>query len=215
LRAIDCKSTVGVSGTTYTGDIMTQVRRYTNLVVELAHSASFDVVHAHDWMTYPAGLAVATYTSKPLVVHVHSTEFDRSGEHINQQVYNIERAGVQGADSVICVSQFTRGLLLSRYAARAEKVRVVYNAIKQPPGDSSDVPAVARAEKIVLFLGRVTMQKGPEYFLQAAKKVLEKYDQVRFVVAGNGDMFGQIVDLAASLGMAVMLLLQDFCRAQI
>ena len=197
---------------TYTGDIMAQVRRYTDLVAELAWRESFDVVHAHDWMTFPAGLAVAAQTGKPLVVHVHSTEFDRSGQNVNQQVYDIERAGVQGADSVICVSQLTRGLLLSRYAARAQKVRVVYNAVRQPAGDGFDVPAIARDEKIVLFLGRVTMQKGPDYFLQAAKKVLEKYERVRFVVAGNGDMFGRTVDLAAAMGIGRYVSFTGFLR---
>ena len=185
----------------YGGNLMTQVRRYSGLAVELADGECFDVIHAHDWMTYPAGLAVAAHTGKPLVVHVHSTEFDRSGEHVNRQVCDIERAGIHGADRVICVSNFTRGILLRRYAAPAERVEVVYNGVNLPSNDGFAAPNIARDQKLVLFLGRITMQKGPEYFLQAAKKVLEKFNKVRFVMAGNGDLAARSVELAAELGI--------------
>jgi glycosyltransferase involved in cell wall biosynthesis len=203
---------MGASPGMYRGDLMTQIQRYASLAVELAGRESFDVVHAHDWMTYPAGLAVAAYTGKPLVVHLHSTEFDRSGEHVNQHVYDIERAGMHGADRVICVSYLTRGIVLSRYSVPAGKVEVVYNAVAQPDGGLPEPLPIARDEKIVLFLGRITMQKGPEYFLQAAKKVLEKYKKVRFVLAGSGDMTGQIVELAAALGIGRYVTFTGFLR---
>ena len=198
----------------YGGNLMTQVRRYSDLAVELADGECFDVIHAHDWMTYPAGLAVAAHTGKPLVVHVHSTEFDRSGERINQQVYDIERAGIYGADKVICVSNFTRSILLGRYSAPAERVEVVYNGVNPPSNDCLAVPAVARDEKIVLFLGRITMQKGPEYFLQAAKKVLEKFNKVRFVMAGNGDLAARSVEMAAELGIGRYVTFTGFLSSE-
>ena len=196
----------------YRGDLMTQIQRYASLAVELAKRESFDVVHAHDWMTYPAGLAVSAYTGKPLVAHLHSTEFDRSGEHVNQHVYDIERAGMHGADRVICVSYLTRGIALSRYGVPPEKVEVVYNAVEKPDGSPIETPPIARDEKIVLFLGRLTMQKGPEYFLLAAKKVLEKYKKVRFVIAGSGDMTAQVVEMSAALGIGRHVTFTGFLR---
>lgn len=196
----------------YGGDLMGQVHRYASLVVALAQDEAFDVVHAHDWMTYPAGLAVAAISGKPLVVHLHSTEFDRSGENINQQVYDIERAGMHGADRVICVSYLTRGIALSRYGVNPEKVEVVYNAVDMPSDKAVGTTPIARDEKIVLFLGRVTMQKGPEYFLRAAKKVLGKFKKVRFVIAGSGDLISQAVSLAAELRIGKHVAFTGFLR---
>jgi len=196
----------------YQGDLMGQVRRYAALAVKLARDEPFDVIHAHDWITYPAGLAVAAHSGKPLVVHLHSTEFDRSGENVNQQVYDIERAGLHGADRVICVSYLTRSTALARYGVAPEKAEVVYNAVEPPKGAALDTTPIARDEKIVLFLGRITMQKGPEYFLRAAKKVLEKYKKVRFVIAGSGDMVGQAVELAAELRIGRHVTFTGFLR---
>ncbi len=183
----------------YEGDLLSQIHRYARLSVELAKRESFDVVHAHDWMTFPAGQAVAAATGKPLIVHVHSTEFDRSGQNINQNVYDIERAGMHCARRVICVSHLTRTTVITRYGVPAEDVEVVYNAVELTNGHKFATTPIKRNEKIVLFLGRVTMQKGPEYFLQAAKKVIQKYDKVRFVIAGSGDMIEQCIRLAADL----------------
>jgi len=196
----------------YGGDLMSQVRRYAALAVELANRESFDVIHAHDWMTYPAGLAVAAYSGKPLVVHVHSTEFDRSGENVWQPVYEIERAGMHGADKVICVSYLTRRIVLNRYNVPPEKVEVVYNAVENNGHSEWDITPIARDEKIVLFLGRITLQKGPEYFIQAAKKVLDRYKKVRFVVAGSGDMIGRIIEMAANLGIGRFVTFTGFLR---
>ena len=195
----------------YTGDMLDQIHRYASLAVELAADENFDVIHAHDWMTYPAGLAVAAYSGKPLIVHVHSTEFDRSGNNINQQVYHIERAGMHGADRVICVSHLTRGIVVRRYEVDPEKIDVVYNAV-QPAREEVPMPPITRDEKIVLFLGRLTLQKGPEYFLQAAKKVLSKYKKVRFVMAGSGDLINKSIELAAELGIGRYVTFTGFLR---
>ena len=199
-------------GAQYTGNLLDQVYRYARLAVDLAHHEQFDVIHAHDWMTFPAGLAVAATTGKPLVVHVHSTEFDRSGENVYQQVYDIERAGMHGADRVVCVSGLTRNIVISRYGVAPEKVEVVYNAVARPDNIPLEMPPIRRDEKIVLFLGRVTMQKGPEYFLQAAKKVVEKFDNVRFVMAGSGDMITQCIRLAADLKLGRHVTFTGFLR---
>ncbi len=212
LAAVPLERLVGPGPGHYGGDLMAQVRRYASLTVELARDERFDVIHGHDWMTFPAALAVAAHSGKPLVVHVHSTEFDRSGENVNQEVYDIERAGMHGADRVICVSFLTRGIVLSRYGVPPEKVEVVYNAVEPPAGQRLAMRPIARDEKIVLFLGRITMQKGPEYFLLAAKKVLEKFKKVRFVLAGSGDQFGRAIELAAALGIGRHITFTGFLR---
>jgi len=198
----------------YGGDMFQQIQRYALLAVRLALTETFDVIHAHDWMTYPAGLAVAAVTGKPLVVHIHSTEFDRSGEHVNQQIYDIERQGMEQADRVIAVSYLTRRILMERYGISSARIDVVYNAIDMNNGQALPPPAIRRDEKIVLFLGRITMQKGPEYFLMAAKRVLEIEDNVRFVMAGSGDMIQRSIELAAHLGIGHKVMFTGFLRGR-
>jgi len=197
----------------YAGDLFGEVNRYARLVADAARRHSFDVIHAHDWMTYPAGLSVAALTGKPLVVHIHSTEFDRSGTHVNQHVYDIERAGLHGAQRVICVSRLTRDIVTSRYGVPESKCRVVYNAITiNGEAIPSSVERIESHDKIVLFLGRITMQKGPEYFLAAARKVLQIMDNVKFVMAGSGDMIRRMIELAAALGIGHRVTFTGFLR---
>lgn len=197
----------------YGGDLFHEIERYAKLAAIIAAREQFDVVHAHDWMTYRAGIAAAAITGKPLIVHVHSTEFDRSGEHVNQQIYDIERQGMHFATKAICVSHLTKTIVVNRYAVPAEKVEVVYNAVEfngtAPP---ADIPDIQTSEKIVLFLGRITMQKGPEYFLRAAKKVLEVTPNVRFIMAGSGDMIRSSIEMAAGLGIGHRVLFTGFLR---
>lgn len=189
---------MGGAGVHYDGDLISQIHHYASLAVELARNEDFDVIHAHDWMTFPAAQAVAAASGKPLIVHVHSTEFDRSGENVNQQVYDIERTGIHAASRVICVSHLTRNIVTNHYGIGGGKIEVVYNAVDLP-NDALQMKPIDRNEKIVLFLGRVTMQKGPEYFLQTAKKVIEKFQDVRFIVAGSGDMIRSCIQLTADL----------------
>jgi len=204
--------TIGAGANYYRGDLMSQVSRYARLAVRLAKKDRFDVIHAHDWMTYPAGMAVKAATGKPLVVHVHSTEFDRSGLNVNQEIYNIERAGLHGADRIVCVSHLTRSLVIRHYGVAQEKIRVVYNAVDMPLTDELAYKPIRQSEKLVLFLGRVTMQKGPEYFLRAAKKVVEKYPNVRFVIAGSGDMMTSCIREVADLQLGRYVTFTGFLR---
>ncbi len=205
-----------IGPTDYSGDMYTEVHRYAAVAAELAKNEEFDVVHAHDWMTYPAGIVVAAVSGKPLIVHVHSTEFDRSGEHVNQTIYDIERAGMHTADKVIAVSNFTRNIIISRYGLSAEKVEVVYNGIEHNGNGNMDLgeTRIGKNEKIVLFLGRITMQKGPEYFLMAAKKVLDVTDSVKFVMAGSGDLMTRAIEMAAELGIGHKVLFTGFLRGE-
>ena len=199
----------------YSNDMYTEVYRYAAAAVELAENAQFDVVHAHDWMTYPAGIEVAAMSKKPLVIHVHSTEFDRSGENVNQMIYDIEREGMERADKVITVSYFTRNLVISRYGISGDKVEVVHNGVERNGSDwVLSGTGIEKDEKIVLFLGRITMQKGPEYFLQAAKKVLDIMDNVKFVMAGSGDLMHRAVEMAAELGIGQKVLFTGFLRGE-
>jgi len=204
----------GGSGQDYSGDVLADAGRYARLVLKSCVGLGFDVIHAHDWMTYPAGLAIARVTGKPLVAHIHSTEFDRSGAHVHQRLYDIERRGMHGAVRVIAVSQYTASLVEHRYGVAKEKIRVVYNGVEA--GDPMDrLPeGISSKDKIVLFLGRITMQKGPEYFVEAAKRVLEKVQNVKFLVAGNGDMARSMIEHAAELGIGHKVLFTGFLRGK-
>jgi glycogen(starch) synthase len=196
----------------YGPNICEEVQRYAMRVMKIAESEEFDVIHAHDWMTFPAGIALSARSGKPLVVQVHSTEFDRSGEHVNQYVYDIERHGMHAAARVITVSNYTRSIVVNRYSVPPEKVEVVYNGIDFSGSGAAPPAGSTGGDKVVLFLGRITMQKGPEYFLYAAKKVLEKEKNVKFVMAGDGDRLYGTIDLAAWLGIGHKVFFTRFLR---
>jgi glycosyltransferase involved in cell wall biosynthesis len=146
------------------------------------------------------------------VVHVHSTEFDRAGSGANQRVYDIERRGMHAALRVIAVSNLTRNICVSRYGVDPGKVDVVWNGIDSASAQVVEGEGIRSKDKIVLFLGRITMQKGPEYFIRAAKRVLEKVQDVKFVVAGSGDMAVRMIEEAASLGIGHKVLFTGFLR---
>jgi len=205
-----------IGGVDYAGDMYNEVHRYAAVAVKLAAQEEFDIVHAHDWMTYPAAIAVSKMSGKPLVIHVHSTEFDRSGENVNQMIYDIERAGMHHADKVIAVSYFTRNIIINRYGVSEDKVEVVHNGVEHNGNGNKMLSeiGIGKDEKVVLFLGRITMQKGPEYFLMAAKKVLEVMDNVKFVMAGSGDLMHRAIEMAAELGIGSKVLFTGFLHGE-
>lgn len=187
----------------YGANLMEEVARYAMVAAQVAKDleGQFDVIHAHDWLTYFAGIAAKRVSGKPLVVHMHATEFDRSGENINRRVYAIEKAGMQAADRVIAVSELTRRIVIGKYGIPADKVVTVHNAVRF--GESEEaVPERAVKDKVVTFLGRITYQKGPDYFVEAAAKVLQRVSDVRFVMAGSGDLMNHVVRRVAQLGIA-------------
>ena len=183
-------------------NLMEEISRYALIASGLAAKENFDVIHAHDWLTYPAGIAAKKTSGKPLVVHMHATEFDRSGENINQQVYEIEREGMVEADKVITVSNLTRNIVINKYGIDPDKVITVHNAVDHSMLE--DVKNIQKPykEKLVTFLGRITMQKGPEYFIEAVHKILQKDPDVRFVMAGSGDMLNRMIERVAHLRIA-------------
>lgn len=203
----------------YSGDLFQQTRRYADLCLDLAKGEDFDVIHAHDWLTFPAAQALSESTGKPWIAHVHSTEYDRAGEGANTHIAEYEKKGVLAADRVIAVSEFTRKILVNRFGLDKDKCDVVYNGVEQTimNGVEKSKPVVPPAgikkgEKVVLYLGRVTMQKGPEYFIAAAKKVLEKMDNVKFVVAGSGDQIERTIEQAAKAGIGSKITFTGFLR---
>lgn len=197
----------------YDGDLILAAERYAHFCVRAAQGIPFDVIHAHDWLTYPAGIALARLTGRPLIVHVHATEFDRSGDHVSQSVYNIERRGMHAAVRVIAVSMLTRNLLVNRYGVSPDKIDVVYNGVDLEPA-AYGIKRIERSERIVLYFGRITMQKGPEYFVRAAKRVLEVEKSVRFVVAGSGDQAASMIEMAAALGIGGKMTFTGFLRGK-
>ena len=185
----------------YGANLMEEVSRYALVALSIADKFQYDVIHAHDWLTYAAGIAAKQISGKPLVVHVHATEFDRSGENVNQVVYDIERNGMEAADRVITVSNLTRQIVIERYGIPAEKVFTVHNAVEPVEKPETDEVTKHVREKIVTFLGRVTYQKGPDYFVEAAHKVLQRDPNVRFVMAGSGDLLNRMIRRVAQLKM--------------
>ena len=199
----------------YGANLMEEVARYAVVAAQVARDleGQFDVIHAHDWLTYYAGIAAKRVSGKPLVVHMHATEYDRSGENVNTQVYAIERAGMHAADRVIAVSNLTRNIVINRYGVPADKVVTVHNAVRFAAGQCK-MPERGVDDKIVTFLGRITYQKGPDYFVEAAAKVLKKVPNVRFVMAGSGDMMNHVIRRVARLGIADRFHFTGFLRGE-
>ncbi|MFI3301786.1 MAG: glycosyltransferase family 4 protein [Rikenellaceae bacterium] len=188
----------------YGANLMEEVARYAIVAAQVAKEleGQFDVIHAHDWLTYYAGIAAKRVSGKPLVVHLHASEHDRSGENVNTQVFAIEQGGMMAADKVISVSNLTRNIAITKYGIPAEKVITVHNAVRFAEKENEPLPERGVEDKIVTFLGRITFQKGPDYFVEAAAKVLQRVPNVRFVMAGSGDMMNHVIRRVARLGIA-------------
>jgi len=186
----------------YGKDLYTEIANYAVVAGEIALKEEFDIIHSHDWLTYPAGIAAKRASGKPLVIHVHATDFDRSGGKVNPTVFEIEKTGMEVADKIIAVSKLTRNTVIDKYGIHPDKVVTVYNAV-DPLSDQEKLQMKRGiTDKVVTFLGRVTLQKGPEYFVQAAYKVLQKMDNVRFVMAGSGELLEKMIHWTSSLGIS-------------
>lgn len=198
----------------YGSNLMEEVARYAMVggTIAMTHKGEFDVIHAHDWLTYMAGIAAKRLSGKPLVVHVHATSFDRSSDNnIDTRVYDIEKRGMEAADRVITVSDLTRNIVITKYGIDPSKVVTVHNAVDFSGRSEIQVDRGVK-EKVVTFLGRITFQKGPEYFIEAAAKVLKKCENVRFVMAGSGDMMNRSIRQVARLGISDRFHFTGFLR---
>ena len=198
----------------YGGDLFDEVARYARVVAHLATQESFDLVHGHDWMTAPAAIAAAKASDCPLVMHAHALERDRSGQSGDTRVKELERLGLTTADLVVCVSHYTSNIVHHDYGVPRERLRVVHNAVTQKQQQREWHTDRTVKDPIILFLGRVTMQKGPEYFLEAAAQVVPIRPDVTFVFSGSGDMLPRMIEYSAKLGLAEHIHFTGFLRGK-
>lgn len=187
----------------YPDNLLEEINNYSIVAGVVARQQEYEVIHSHDWLTYPAGIHAKQISGKPLVIHVHATDFDRSRGNVNPSVYSIEKNGMDQADCIMCVSELTRQTVIHKYHQDPNKCFTVHNAVSPMEQEILDiVPKKNPKEKRVTFLGRITMQKGPEYFVEAANMVLQRTRHVRFVMAGSGDMMNAMIRLAAERGIS-------------
>jgi glycogen synthase len=197
----------------YDGNLIARVWQYARRCADLVADEPFDAIHAHDWVTFPAGMLLAARSGKPLIVHVHATEFDRSGDSPNPDVYTIEYQGMHRAAAVIAVSHLTKRTIVERYHVAPDKVRVAHNGVAH--NSSTGAKPLRRGdERTVLFLGRLTAQKGPEYFVEAAARVLSKLENVRFVIAGWGDLAPRVIEKVAVMGLGHKVFFAGFLQGR-
>jgi len=187
----------------YGNNLFNEVFNYALVAKSISKSNNFDIIHAHDWLTYPAAIAAKHISKKPLIVHVHATEYDRGGGYINPKVYSIERQGMDEADHIVAVSNFTKQIVVNKYGINPKKISVVHNGV-EPLCDyfKLNISKHLVDDKIVTFLGRITAQKGPDYFVEAAYRVLQHVSNVRFVMAGSGDMRAAMFKKVNALNIA-------------
>lgn len=198
----------------YPANLHEEINNYSIIAGVVARTEQFDIIHAHDWLTFPAGIHAKQVSGKPLCIHVHATDFDRSRGHVNPTVYSIEKDGMDHADCIMCVSELTRQTVINQYHQDPRKVFTVHNAVYPLKAEAAALPRPDHRgkEKVVTFLGRITMQKGPEYFVEAANMVLHRMGNVRFCMAGSGDMMNQMIYLAAERGISDRFHFPGFMR---
>lgn len=203
----------------YGENLLEEVERYAFVAASIAKQNTFDVIHAHDWLCYKAGVIAKQISNKPLIVHVHATEYDRSGENINQEVYQVEKYGMDNADMIVAVSDFTKNIIINKYHQHPDKVVTIHNGVEQNNPkekftNSKKYFTKTKRKKIVSFIGRITFQKGPDYFIEAAEKVLKKDKNFLFIMAGKGDMLNKMVALVAKKRISKNFLFTGFLEGQ-
>ncbi len=198
----------------YPDNLLEEINNYSIVAGVIARTIPCDVIHSHDWLTYPAGIHAKNITGKPLVNHVHATDFDRSRGNVNPTVFAIEKDGMNNADHIITVSDLTRRTVIEKYGIDPAKVTTVHNAVIPLSDELLNLPRHETKDKVITFLGRITMQKGPEYFVEAAAKVLQKSKNVRFVMAGSGDMMDAMIRLVAKRNIADRFHFTGFLRGK-
>jgi glycosyltransferase involved in cell wall biosynthesis len=203
------------------GDIYSEVIKYAILSEEIIKNTNFDLIHCHDWLTIESGILAKKITGKPLIFHIHATEIDRTGGFVNQVIYDIEKKGMEIADKVVAVSQFTKDIIIKHYGISPDKIEVVHNGIdyylqKSGQRDQELIDNLNQLKnlgtKFVTFIGRLTFQKGVEYLLEAAKIVSEHNSDIKFLIAGSGDLEQSLIQKTAQLGLSSKVIFPGFLR---
>lgn len=199
----------------YPKNLHEEINNFSIIAGVIARSQEFDIIHAHDWLTFPAGVHAKQVSGKPLVIHVHATDFDRSRGNVNPTVYSVEKNGMDNADCIMCVSELTRQTVINHYHQDPAKCVAMHNAVYPLSEEITNLPETKKpGEKVVTFMGRITMQKGPEYFVEAAAKVLQRTHNIRFCMAGSGDKMDEMIDLATARGIADRFHFPGFMRGK-
>ena len=203
----------------YPDNLYEEINNYSIVAGVIARQQEYDIIHAHDWLTYPAGIHAKQVSGKPMVIHVHATDFDRSRGNVNPTVYSIEKDGMDHADLIMCVSELTRQTVINHYHQDPAKCIAMHNAVyplDEEIKEFVDIPIenADQKDKVVTFLGRITMQKGPEYFVEAAEKVLKRTKGIRFCMAGSGDKMQEMIDLVAAKGISDRFHFPGFMRGK-
>jgi glycosyltransferase involved in cell wall biosynthesis len=188
----------------YGPDMGGAVEQFTAMAVDMTKDIDPDVVHCHDWMTYEAGIRASRYHRRPLVAHIHATELDRTDFHPNEWIVARERKGLLHADRVIAVSNYTKDILHKHYGIANDKIIVVHNGHEQQTMKVKPTLIAQRGSKkapLVLFLGRLTVQKNPIQFLDVARTIHALRPDVQFVMAGDGPMMGHLIESACDRGL--------------
>ena len=208
-------------GVSFASSLVEEVYRYAELAGNIAQETPHDVIHAHEWLSFYAGIEARKAAGRPYIAHVHATEYDRSGGNMNPEVCAIEEEGLRKADHVIAVSQYTKNIVMDQYNIQSHKIDVVHNGVHQPGDDgyldveNDRVLGLKKlGYKIVLYVGRLTLQKGPDYFVKAARRVLDYYPKTIFVIAGSGDMEYSLVEMSANLHMSQNMLFTGWIRGR-
>ncbi|MDP2691830.1 MAG: glycosyltransferase [bacterium] len=196
--------------TPYGKNLFEEISRYAQKAAIISKNHEHDIIHIHDWLTMPAGVMAKKTSGKPLISHIHATEFDRTGDNPHQEVYDIERKGMEASDHIIAVSEFTKQKIIQNYGISPDKITVVHNAVLKEKEYFKLQPQIENQDPVILFLGRMTLQKGPEYFLHMAKQVLEKEPKAKFVMAGDGDMMHRMIELSTELRIAKNVLFAGY-----
>lgn len=195
----------------YAGDVIKKAIEFSRISVQYALTQEFDVIHAHDWMTFLPAIELKMLTGKPMVLHVHSTEYDRSGADSRNWVYDLEKRAMQLADKVIPVSHYTGSICNKHYGIPEYKITAIHNGVETVKHTVKDSP---HKDKLVIFFGRITMQKGPEFFVEAARIVLQYHKNVKFVMAGSGDLHKPLIEKIASFGLGDKFFFTGFLNKQ-
>lgn len=198
----------------YGPNLLKEVAYYGEVAGAIASEYNFDIIHAHDWLTYQAGIEAKKVSGKKLVIHVHATEYDRAGDgNIDPRVFDIERKGMEEADAIIAVSQWTKDIVVDKYGIAEQKVFVVHNGVV--PDDTSDFSFLPKiSDHVITFLGRITFQKGPQYFIEAARRVLELFPDAHFIMAGSGDLLPVMIERVEQLRLASRIHFTGFLKGR-